>query len=79
MIRSRPWKEFDTPAERIADRRLRRVLNLQQHPTRRIVRWSPEDRRLLLGQASKHQLAGACRWRRVLRIKRLVRAIGGAR
>ena len=70
------WHE--TPAERIADRRLHRVLMLQPAPTRRIARWVPDERRVLTGWADKSRTAGACRWRRVLRIKRLVRSIGGA-
>lgn len=79
MIRSRPWKEHKSPAERIADRRLERVLNLQRSKPRRIVRWCPDERRMLLGTASLCRTDGARRWRRVLRIKRLVRAIGGAK
>lgn len=76
-MRSKRWKEHDTPAERIADRRLRRVLMLQPAKVQRVARWSPFLRRVLTGHASAHRQPGACRWRRVLRIKQLIRQMEG--
>jgi hypothetical protein len=75
---SKRWKEHDTPAERIAERRLHAVLMLQPAPTRRIARWVPHMFRVLTGWADKSRTAGACRWRRVLRIKRLIREMACA-
>lgn len=75
-MKSKRWKEHDTPAERIAERRLHRVLMLQPAPIQRIARWCPDFRRVLTGHASAHRQPGACRWRRVLRIKRLILRMG---
>lgn len=71
-MKSRRWKEHDTPAARIADRRVHRVLMLQPSPMLRVARWCPEMRRVLIGGADVSRMPGACRWRRVLRIKRLI-------
>ena len=74
-MRSKPWTEHATPAERIAERRLRAVLMLRPMPIRLIARWLPEERRVVTGHADESRRPGACRWRRVLRIKRLIRGM----
>ncbi len=69
-MRSRPWKEFPTIRDRLADTRLNATRTLNHSMThRRICAWDAEARRLLTGVDSLHRTPPARRWRTLLRIK----------
>lgn len=71
-VRSKRQNEFETIAERLAERRGGVMLH-KPPPIRRICFWDAERRRLLLGHDTRHRTWQARLWRCRLRIKRPVR------
>lgn len=58
--------------ERIYETRLSKLLRHQPKPKHRAMLWNG---RMLPGQESQSRTVFACRWRTVLRIKRLVKGV----
>jgi hypothetical protein len=67
MIRSTPWREFETVRERIADRRLH--ANLPHRKPRRIAMLDAETGRLLTGHDTQHRTKAGMRFRCRLRLR----------
>ncbi len=72
-MRSRPWKEFPTIRDRLADARLNattRTLSDHLSGHRRMAAWDSATRRLYTEVDSLHRTPPARRWRMLIRIKR---------